>query len=92
MLQSPPQGSTLSLLVHSKKKNWLLICVVFSKVFHILVNLCAFVQYACEDTASLKFGGLLLIACDLYMCLCLCGVKLCYLLFVYGFEYLMKIN
>ena len=42
-------------------------------------NLCA-----CEDTTSLKFGGFVL----LYIVL----VKLCYLLFVYGFENLMKIN
>ena len=58
----------------------------------MFVNLYAFVMYACEDTASLKFGGIVSECMCLCMCLCLCCVKLCYLLFVYGFENLIKIN
>ena len=52
-------------------------------------------MYALEDTTTLKFGGLcfrmhmFMFVC---MCLCLCGMKLCYLVFVYGFENLIKIN
>ena len=52
-------------------------------------NLCA-----SEDTTPLKFGGVMLL-CTVFMsaCVCVvCYVKLRYLLFVYGFENLMKIN
>ena len=49
-----------------------------------MCGLCCFILCACEDTTPLKFG-----ACVL--CLCY-GVKLCYLVYVYGFENLMKIN
>ena len=66
-------------------------CVVFSKFFHILTGSCAFVMYACEDTTTLKFGGVVFPNACVYVCV-VCCVKLCYLIFVYGFENLMKIN
>jgi len=66
--------------------------MIFSKVFHILVNLCAFVMYACEDTTSLKFGGVIFeCMCFMYMFMFVWCEALS-LVFVYGFENLMKIN
>ena len=56
----------------NKKKTFLSfcfsICVVFSKVFHVLVNLCDFAMYACEDTATLKFGRVVFLSACVYVC------------------------
>ena len=65
--------------------------MVFSNVVYVLVKLCDFVVYACEDTPLLKFGGVVFLSACVYVCV-VCCVKLCYLIFVYGFENLMKIN
>ena len=65
--------------------------MVFSTVFHVLVKLCDFVVYACEDTTSFKFGGIVFLNACVYVCV-VCCVNICYLIFVYGFENLMKIN
>ena len=54
-------------------------------------GLCGFVLCACEDTTPLKFGGVVFLSACVYACV-VCCVKLCYLIFVYGFENLMKIN
>ena len=96
--QYQPHGSIPFLLVnlfHSKKKTFLSlcfsICVVFSNIFHVLVKLSDFVVYACEDTSPLKFGGVVFLSTCVYACV-VCCIKLCYLIFVYGFENLMKIN
>ena len=54
-------------------------------------GLCGFVLCACEDTALLKFGEVVFLSASVYTCV-VCCVKLCYLIFVYEFENLMKIN
>ena len=65
----------------------------------------SFILCVCEDTIPLKFRGVVFLIAYVYVCvvccvlcdcicLCLCCVlcELCYLIFVYGFEDLMKIN
>ena len=48
------------------------ICVVFSTVFPVLVKLCDFVMFACEDTAPLKFGGVVFLSAGVYACIVCC--------------------
>ena len=55
-------------LFHVFKKKKFFHYVVFSKVFHVLVNLCDFVVYACEDTAPLKFGEVVFLSACVYVC------------------------
>ena len=47
---------------------------------------------ACEDTTPLKFGGAVFLYVSECVCLCLCCVNLCYLIFLYEFKKLIKIK
>ena len=69
-----------SFITHKKKpflSVYFLICVVFSHVFHVIVNLRAFAMYACEDTSTLKFGGVVFPNACVYVYVCVVCCVLC---------------
>lgn len=68
------------------------ICVVFSKVFYIRVSLCAFVMYACEDTLTLKFGGVMFPNPYVYICMHVFMIVWCEALLSNIFVWIWKPN